>query len=48
MEVGGLTYSELAERMDVTRARISQRLSLLQLPGELIADIESLGDHRTP
>ena len=45
MEAEGLTYSELAERMDVTRARISQWLSLLQLPEDLIGDVESLGDY---
>ena len=47
MEAGGLTQSKLADRMGVTRARISQWLSLLQLPADLIADVESLGDNWT-
>jgi len=33
--------------MGVTRARISQWLTLLQLPRDLIADVESLGDNWT-
>jgi len=47
MEAEGLNQTELAERMGVTRARISQWLSLLQLPGDMIADVESLGDNWT-
>jgi len=47
MEAEGLNQTELAESMGVTRARISQWLTLLQLPRDLIADIESLGDHWT-
>ena len=47
MEAEGLTQTELAESMGVTRARISQWLSLLQLPADLIADVESLGDNWT-
>jgi len=45
MEAEGLTQTELANRMGVTGARISQWLSLLQLPGDLLADMESLGDN---
>ena len=45
MEAEGLTQTELAKNMGVTRARISQWLSLLRLPADLIADVESLGDH---
>ncbi len=47
MEAGGLTQTKLTESMGVTRARISQWLSLLQLPENLLADVESLGDHWT-
>ncbi len=47
MEAEGLTQTELAKNMGVTRARISQWLNLLQLPGDLLADIESLGDNWT-
>ena len=45
MEAGGMTRSELAERRGVTPARISQWLSLLRIPEEMIADLESLGDN---
>ncbi len=44
MEAEGLNQTELANRMGVTRARISQWLRLLQLPGRLLADVENLGD----
>jgi hypothetical protein len=47
METEGLNQTELAESMGVTRARISQWLSLLELPSDLIADVESMGDHWT-
>ncbi|MGM0627439.1 MAG: helix-turn-helix domain-containing protein [Candidatus Fermentibacterota bacterium] len=47
LEAEGLNQTELANRMGVTRARISQWLSLLGLPSDLIADIESLCDHWT-
>ena len=47
MEAEGLNQTELAKNMGVTRARISQWLSLLRLPEEMIADLESLGDNWT-
>jgi len=47
MEVKDLNQTAPAERMGVTRARISQWLTLLQLPRDLIADVESLGDNWT-
>lgn len=45
METEGLTQEELAARKGVSPPRISQWLSLLQLPEKLIADVENLGDH---
>jgi DNA-binding MarR family transcriptional regulator len=47
MEAEEITQRELAERRGVTPPRISQWLSLLQLPGDLIANMESLSDHWT-
>jgi len=47
MEAEGLNQTELAKNMGVTRARISQWLSLLELPEDLIADVERLGDDWT-
>jgi len=47
MEAEGLTQTELAKSMGVTRARISQWLSLLRIPEEMIADLESQGDNWT-
>ena len=47
MEAEGLTQTDLAKNMGVTRARISQWLSLLELPEDLIADVERLGDDWT-
>jgi len=47
MEAEGLNQTELAKNIGVTRARISQWLSLLRIPEEMIADLESQGDNWT-
>ena len=41
----GISQAELARRLGVSRARISQWLGLLELPEEALRPVEDLGDY---
>lgn len=41
----GITSAELARRLGVSRARITQWLALLELPEQVLREAEALGDH---
>jgi predicted transcriptional regulator len=44
MEERGLSKSELARELGVTRARVSQMLNILKLPEDVLVTVRSLGD----
>jgi predicted transcriptional regulator len=41
----GISQAELARRLGVSRARVSQWLGLLELPEEALREVEDLGDY---
>ena len=41
----GINRAELARRLGVSRARVTQWLDLLELPEEVLREAEALGDH---
>ena len=45
MELNNLTRADLARKLEISRARVTQFLNLLKLSEELIAEIERMGDH---
>ncbi len=45
MEVEGISRAELARRLGVSRARITQWMDLLQLPKRVIRDALAKGDN---
>ena len=45
MEMEDLSRAELARRLGLSRARVTQMLNLLMLPPELIQEIEEMGDY---
>jgi len=44
MEYHNLTKAQLARKLGISRARVTQMLNLLKLPDELIRDVEEMGD----
>jgi AraC-like DNA-binding protein len=46
MELEGLSRADLARRFGCSRARVTQKLNLLNLPRDLLMEIEALGDRR--
>lgn len=45
VELNNLTKAELARKLGISRARVTQMLNLLKLPGELIDEVEGMGDY---
>jgi ParB-like chromosome segregation protein Spo0J len=45
MEYHNLTRAQLARKLNISRARVTQMLNLLRLPDELIQEVEAMGDH---
>jgi ParB-like chromosome segregation protein Spo0J len=45
MEMEELSRADLARKLGLSRARITQMLNLLGLPEILISEIEEMGDH---
>ena len=45
MKTGGLSQAELARKLGLSRARVTQMLNLLVLPEVLISEIEEMGDY---
>ena len=45
MELEGLSRADLARRFGCSRARVTQKLNLLNLPRDLLMEIESMGDY---
>lgn len=45
MEYQDLTKAQLARKLNISRARVTQLLNLLKFPGELILEIEEMGDN---
>jgi hypothetical protein len=45
MEYHNLTKAQLARKLNISRARVTQMLNLLKLPDELIQEVEEMGDH---
>lgn len=45
MEIEELSRAELARKLNLSRARVTQMLNLLGLPEMLISEIEGMGDH---
>ncbi len=45
MELNDLTKAELARKLGISRARVTQMLNLLKLPEELIEEVERMGDN---
>ncbi len=45
MELEGLSRADLARRFGCTRARVTQKLNLLNLPRDLLLEIEAMGNH---
>ena len=44
MEMEELSRAELARKLGISRARVTQILNLLKLPEELIREVEEMGD----
>jgi ParB-like chromosome segregation protein Spo0J len=44
MEPEGLSRADLARRFGCSRARVTQKLNLLNLPGDLLLETGALGD----
>jgi ParB-like chromosome segregation protein Spo0J len=45
MEMEELSRADLARKLGLLRARVTQMLNLLKLPEELISGIEGMGDN---
>ncbi|MCK5036233.1 MAG: helix-turn-helix domain-containing protein [Candidatus Sabulitectum sp.] len=45
MELNNLTRADLARKLGISRARVTQFLNLLRLPKELKDEIEEMGDN---
>ena len=45
MAAEGINRAELARRLGISRARVTQWLELLELPEKVLRDAEALGDH---
>ena len=45
MEMEELSRADLARKLGLSRARVTQMLNLLKLPERLISEIEEMGDH---
>ena len=45
MELKDLSKADLARKLGISRARVTQILNLLKLPEELQEDIEAMGDY---
>ncbi|MCD4708989.1 MAG: hypothetical protein K8S62_14760 [Candidatus Sabulitectum sp.] len=45
MELNNLSRAELARKLEISRARVTQMLNLLKLPEELIEEVEGMGDY---
>ncbi len=45
MELEDLSKADLARKLGISRARVTQMLNLLKLPEEVIREIEAMGDH---
>ena len=45
MEMEELSRAELARKLGLSRARVTQMLNLLKLPDSIISEIEKMGDH---
>ena len=45
MELNHLTKADLARKLGISRARVTQVLNLLKLPEELIEEVERMGDY---
>jgi ParB-like chromosome segregation protein Spo0J len=44
MEYHNLTKAQLARKLNISRARVTQMLNLLKLPDDLIQEVEEVGD----
>ena len=44
MDLNSLTKADLARKLGISRARVTQMLNLLKLPVELIEEVERMGD----
>ena len=45
MELEDLSKADLARKLGISRARVTQMLNLLKLPEKLIREVEEMGDH---
>ncbi|MCK5036684.1 MAG: hypothetical protein KAS73_12395 [Candidatus Sabulitectum sp.] len=45
MELNNLTKADLARKLGISRARVTQMLNLLKLPEELAEEVEGMGDY---
>ena len=45
MELEGLSRADLARKFDCSRTRVTQKLDLLNLPRDLLLEIEAMGDN---
>jgi ParB-like chromosome segregation protein Spo0J len=45
IEFHNLTKAQLARKLGISRARVTQILNLLKLPEELIREVEEMGDY---
>ena len=45
MEMEGLSRADLARKLGLSRARVTQILNLLELPEALVSEIEEMGDY---
>ena len=45
MEIEELSRADLARKLGLSRARVTQMLNLLRLPEKLISEIEAMGDY---
>ena len=45
MEYHNQTKAQLARKLNISRARVTQMLNLLKLPDEMIREVEEMGDN---
>ncbi|MCK5117493.1 MAG: hypothetical protein KAR44_12905 [Candidatus Aegiribacteria sp.] len=45
MEMEELSRAELARKLGISRARVTQMMNLLKLPEDQISEIEGMGDY---
>ena len=45
MELEDLSKADLARKLGISRARVTQILNLLKLPEELLREVEEMGDN---